>query len=95
MTDCRKPQIAGSGVPGEEVQSSTAQDLSVRWAKYRGPGQVTLATPTAVVEGGKVATVATFAEPGLYVIQVTAYDGSPGSDVGRILHSGLCLLLGK
>ena len=71
-----KPQIAGSGAPGAEVQSSTAQGLSVRWAKYRGPGQVTLATPTAVVEGGKVATATTFTEPGLYVIQVTAYDGS-------------------
>jgi hypothetical protein len=50
--------------------------LHVRWAKYRGPGEVTFTTPVVAVTDGKATTAATFSEPGLYTIQVMAGDGS-------------------
>lgn len=71
-----KPPVRGSRGERAEAQSSIAEGLHVRWAKYRGPGQVTFAPPDAVVKGGKATTAATFSEPGVYLIHVTADDGS-------------------
>ena len=60
--------------------------VTVRWTKYRGPGDVTFRTdrpaveierqdPAAVVSG-KATTTATFSEPGDYVLHVTVNDYS-------------------
>jgi hypothetical protein len=60
--------------------------VSLRWSKFRGPGEVKIANPhPAVVEApwqaagvfhGKAVTTATFSEPGEYVLRVVANDWS-------------------
>jgi hypothetical protein len=60
--------------------------VTLRWSKFRGPGEVKFANPRPpVVEGswlpaatfsGKAATTATFSEPGEYVLRVVANDWS-------------------
>jgi hypothetical protein len=57
--------------------------LAVEWHKYRGPGQVTFSPSTPPVQDGVAVTTAKFSEPGTYVLQVLADDGSrtaPTSD---------------
>src|SRR5215467_6456283 len=50
--------------------------MTVMWMKYRGPGNVTFdAAKTALIDG-KAAAVATFSEPGEYIIQAVVDDGS-------------------
>ena len=53
-----------------------SQFLGVNWYKYRGPGQVTLSDPTPSIHNGVAVTTATFSEPGVYMMQVVADDGS-------------------
>jgi hypothetical protein len=61
--------------------------VTVRWSKYRGPGNVTFAKERPEVEkteskdttagfSGKAATTATFSEPGEYVLHIVANDYS-------------------
>ena len=50
--------------------------MTVMWAKYRGPGAVTFSAPQSGVTGGKASTLATFSEPGEYILQAVVDDGS-------------------
>jgi hypothetical protein len=50
--------------------------MTVEWAKYRGPGAVTFSAPQSRVVGGTSSTLATFSEPGEYVLQAVVDDGS-------------------
>jgi len=50
--------------------------LSFEWNKYRGPGKVTFSPKEGMMLAGRVATTATFSEPGEYVLQVVVDDGS-------------------
>lgn len=73
-------------------------NLGVIWSKFRGPGQVNFGNATFVVDtidlgaywgwqpelkDGKATTTATFSEPGVYVLQVTAADGRFGRSCCR------------
>jgi hypothetical protein len=49
---------------------------NVRWSKYRGPSTVKFSTTIVPWAAGKATTTATFSEPGEYVIQALADDGS-------------------
>jgi hypothetical protein len=58
--------------------------VTVRWSKYRGPGNVTFEKERPPVDGaenksgfsGKAATIATFDQPGDYVLHIVANDYS-------------------
>jgi hypothetical protein len=69
---------AGGRAAVAQVNSSgqqRARGLNVSWLEYRGPGKVTFgATGPMLVANGQVATTATFAEPGTYVLRVIAND---------------------
>src|SRR5436190_15692208 len=56
--------------------------MTVMWAKYRGPGAVTFAAPSAKLENGKATTAASFSEPGDYILQAVVDDGS-GESAGN------------
>jgi hypothetical protein len=84
--------VEDDGLPKPAGTSSAAASLSVKWAKYRGPGEVTFDAPGAAVKGGIATTRATFSEPGVYVIQAVADDGSIAatSDGSSIPGSACC-----
>ena len=50
--------------------------LSFEWNLYRGPGKVTFSPKEGMMVAGKVTTMASFSEPGEYVLQVVVDDGS-------------------
>ncbi len=50
--------------------------MTVMWAKYRGPGAVTFSAPQSRVAGGTSSTIASFSEPGEYLLQAVVDDGS-------------------
>src|SRR5262249_23471266 len=56
--------------------------MTVIWAKYRGPGTVQFADAQGKLAGGKSSTVATFSEPGDYILQAVVGDGS-GESAGN------------
>jgi hypothetical protein len=75
--------VTDDGIPKvRRPQGSTAhsQDIfagpNVQWSKYRGPGAVTFSQTAVPLSDGKATTTATFSEPGEYVIQALADDGS-------------------
>jgi hypothetical protein len=74
--------------------------VTVRWSKYRGPGDVKFEKPrpevTKVSQGegmftGRATTTATFGAPGDYVLHVTAndYSGDGGGGFGCCWTTGL------
>ena len=74
--------------------------VTVRWSKYRGPGDVKFEKPrpevTKVSQGegmftGRATTTATFGVPGDYVLHVTAndYSGDGGGGFGCCWTTGL------
>jgi len=72
---------SGTGAP----MSTPRPPVTVRWSKYRGPGNVTFEKPRPEVEklsqgegafSGHAKTTATFSEAGDYVLHVTANDFS-------------------
>ena len=67
----------------------TGVPVTLTWFKHQGPGDVTFdeGTATVPVEGGKATTMATFSEPGNYVLRVRANDASGVSTAG---HSQCC-----
>jgi hypothetical protein len=74
-----KPRPAPKPRPG--AQSNTVvnrpRGLNVSWLEYKGPAKVTFEPAGMVmVSGGKAGTTARFAEPGTYVLRVTANDGA-------------------
>ena len=63
--------------PPPRARGRQRPPLSVTWRKYRGPGAVTFDEATYEYEslaGGEAATMATFDEPGVYRLTVTAND---------------------
>jgi hypothetical protein len=56
--------------------------MTVMWAKYRGPGEVTFAEAQAKIVGGQARATATFSTPGDYVLQAVVDDGS-GESAGN------------
>ena len=67
--------------------------MTLKWTKYRGPGNVTFAKDRPDVEkvdrkdstapfNGKSTTTATFSEPGEYVLHVVANDFSGEGGAG-------------
>ena len=50
--------------------------MTVTWAKYRGPGAVTFSAPQSRVAGGASSSMASFSEPGDYLLQAVVDDGS-------------------
>ncbi len=67
----------------------TGVPVTLTWFKHQGPGDVTFdeGTATVPVEGGMTTTMATFSQPGDYVIRVRANDASGVSTAG---HSQCC-----
>jgi hypothetical protein len=74
--------------------------VTLRWSKYRGPGNVMCDQPRPEVEkledgggafSGRATTNATFSEPGDYVLHVTAndYSGDGGGGFGCCWTTGL------
>jgi hypothetical protein len=73
-----EPAVAVTTTEGptdQAVVKPSRQGLAVTWIVWRGPGRVTFAPPTAVVKGETVSTVASFEQPGTYVIRAFADDG--------------------
>jgi hypothetical protein len=67
---------------GRPTRQGKPIGMTFEWAKYRGPGVVSFNPPKAKVVDGKGATVATFSEPGEYLLQVVVDDGS-GESAGN------------
>ncbi len=87
LTVWAKDDGRGSGsVRGEGEQ---AEPVTLTWFKHQGPGDVTFSEPTAQVDiaGGAATTIATFSEPGEYVVRVRANDASGVSGAG---HAQCC-----
>ncbi len=63
--------------------------VTLTWFKHQGPGDVTFSEPTAEVPvtGGSATTMATFSEPGEYVLRVRATDASGVRGAG---HAQCC-----
>jgi hypothetical protein len=68
--------VTDDGLPKPGRNPNPASGLHVEWAKYRGPGDVVFASPASPVTNGKATTTATFTQPGAYLVQVLADDGS-------------------
>lgn len=66
----RPPSKAGSQPP------NVFAGPNVRWSKYRGPGRVAFGESVVSILDGKATTIASFSEPGVYLIQAFADDGS-------------------
>ena len=50
--------------------------MTMEWEKYRGPGDVVFSAAKAKLPGGKGESIASFSEPGEYVLQLVVDDGS-------------------
>jgi hypothetical protein len=69
-------------VARDAVSLDDERPINIKWFKHQGPGDVTFAERTAVVEpdawaqegGAEVATAATFSEPGEYLLRVLAFN---------------------
>jgi hypothetical protein len=76
----RAPRAARAGAAPAQSNGAGARPrggLSVTWMEYRGPAKVTFEPAGAMaVANGQAATVARFAEPGVYVLRGTASDGA-------------------
>src|SRR5919197_2028719 len=68
---------------GLPIRRGQSAGMTVLWAKYRGPGDVTFSAAQAKLVNGKAATTATFSEPGDYILQAVVDDGS-GEAAGAI-----------
>ncbi len=66
--------VTDDGLPAPQAGSGSS--LSVRWSKYRGPGEVTFGPAESPVEDGRAVTTAAVSEPGEYTLAVLADDGS-------------------
>jgi len=67
---------------GLPVRRGKAVGLTVEWEKYRGPGVVTFSPVKQPLSEGKAEAMATFSEPGEYVLQAVVDDGS-GESAGN------------
>jgi hypothetical protein len=62
--------------------TTTTIGMTVEWAKYRGPGQVTFNAVKQPLADGKATTTAMFSEPGEYALLAVVDDGS-GESAGN------------
>jgi hypothetical protein len=69
-------RAAESQEPAGRGRRGGRSPLTIKWTKYRGPGQVTFADATPPVKDGHAVTTATFSEPGVYVLHALADEGS-------------------
>jgi hypothetical protein len=69
-----KVEVVDDGLPDGDL-------LTVRWFKYRGPGEVTFSEAKQSVRDGAVLTTARFSEPGTYLVQALVDDGSRSEPV--------------
>jgi hypothetical protein len=67
---------------GRPIRRGKPIGMTVEWAKYRGPGKVTLSPPKQPLVEGKAVTTASFSEPGEYVLLAVVDDGS-GESAGN------------
>jgi hypothetical protein len=79
VTDDGLPKGRGGqvGDDGRPLNSGPST-VRVNWRKYRGPGKVVFSNATPPVTGGKATTTASFSQPGVYVLQLIADDGTAG-----------------
>ena len=76
------PFELGAWVARDAVAGEDERPINVKWFKHQGPGDVTFAERTAVVEpdawgpegGAQVTTTVTFSEPGDYLLRVLAFN---------------------
>ena len=63
--------------------------VNVTWSKFRGPGMVSFSETEQLIDvsGGTATTMATFSEPGDYLLHVYAIDASGQSDEGDLAVS--------
>ena len=69
-------------VARDAISLDDERPINIKWFKHQGPGEVTFAERTAVVEpdawaqegGAQVATAVTFSEPGEYLLRVLAFN---------------------
>lgn len=88
LKDDGKPQRGRGGRGGG---TGAATNLSVQWRLYRGPGKVSFSeVRPAVGTDGKAVSTATFTEPGVYVLQAIAEDGSSSIRPEGNPGGGLC-----
>ena len=72
----------GAWVARDALAGEDERPINVKWFKHQGPGDVTFAERTAVVEpdawapegGAQVTTAVTFSEPGDYLLRVLAFN---------------------
>jgi hypothetical protein len=65
-----------AGAPLPVPPARREAPLRVTWTKYRGPGPVQLSEPSPPVQEGKARVVATFTEPGEYILRAVAFRGN-------------------
>jgi hypothetical protein len=69
--------VSDDGLPKTRGAASDPRaSLHVNWSKYRGPGPIMFSALLTPVTGGTATTAATFTQPGLYIVQALADDGS-------------------
>jgi hypothetical protein len=71
-----RDENGGRGVRSGRGGRGAGARLTIKWRKYRGPGTVTFSDPAPEVKAGRAITNATFSEPGIYVLQTVADEGS-------------------
>jgi hypothetical protein len=64
----------------QEPSSTEGAGLTVKWSKFRGPGDVSFDNANPPINGGKATTVVSFREPGEYALRAVASDGSSFGD---------------
>ena len=62
--------------PQAGLRQRQRRRMSVRWSKYRGPGEVHFSDSSPSIDRGRASTTVTFSEPGEYMLRVLASDGS-------------------
>jgi hypothetical protein len=72
----------GRGATAAAPSGSDGGSLSYEWFKYRGPGNVTFTEQRGILAGGRATSMASFSEPGDYLLQVVIDDGS-GESAGN------------
>ena len=74
--------VSDDGLP-KGGRGAAGGSVAVETRRYRGPGEVTFRCGPPATTDGKATTTVTFSEPGVYMLQALADDGS-----GGILNAG-------
>src|SRR5229473_3835034 len=77
-----QPGGAGGRGAGPAAAGGDGGSLSYEWFKLRGPGKVNFAEQRGILANGKASAMASFSEPGDYLLQVVVDDGS-GESAGN------------